>query len=168
MNTINADKSVTITIPEYNYDSTFNYDDTNKPLASLTPTLRTAFAAAKEIEIYNLCLSQTKSEKNSQVNTFVQEFMNGIMSSYSPYEQSTFNIQQNEWAAYTANNMAPTPYIDALSLARGITKAAYMVLVGNKVNFFAGIQGKQYAISDRIKAATTKVDVESIPLPILP
>jgi len=168
MKTINTDKTVTIEFKEYKYKATFTYDNTDALLSSLTIAKRTAFAAAKETEILNDFLAGTRIEKNAQLNAHVQAYMDSVMSSYSPYEQSTFNVQQTEWSAYTANSTAQTPYIDALAVARGITKTAYIALVGKKVNFFAGIQGKQYAVSDVIKAATTKAAIEAVVMPILP
>jgi len=76
-------------------------------------------------------------------------------------------MQQQEWAAFSIDPAAPTPVVDALAVARGITTANYMALTGAKVAWQAGILGAKYAAADAIKVAITKAEVDAVSLPVL-
>lgn len=86
----------------------------------------------------------------------------GLKGGYSSSEADTFSIQQVEWAAYTADNTASTPFVTSLATARGIPKAELMAKIGEKVTSIAAAIGTKQSRIDAIKACATSDEVNAL------
>ena len=76
-----------------------------------------------------------------------------------PLESATWEQQKNEASAYTADNTASVPMLDALATARGITTAAMVTLVNNAVSSYntsmTTLLANKQAIEKEIKEINT-------------
>lgn len=86
----------------------------------------------------------------------------GLNEGYPSSEKSTFTTQQTEWASWTANNSASTPFVDALATARGMAKADLMAKIGANVTAIATAVGNKQSRIEAIKACTTSDEVNSL------
>lgn len=81
----------------------------------------------------------------------------GLNGGYPSSEKGTFAIQQTEWASWTADNAASTPFVDALATARGMTKADLMAKIGANVTAIATAVGNKQSRVNAINACTTSI-----------
>ena len=76
-----------------------------------------------------------------------------------PLESATWEQQKTEAAAFTADNSASVPMLDALATARGITTTAMVTLVNNAVSAYntsmTTLLANKQAIEKEIKAIDT-------------
>ena len=77
-------------------------------------------------------------------------------------EKESWTTQQNEWSLYVQDANANTPYVDALAVARNISRADLMDKIGIKVLGFATLQGQLQGFEDQIEAATTSDELDNI------
>lgn len=107
-------------------------------------------------------LDKLKAEKIKSLRDAFDGRITAIKSDNAAYEPETWTTQNTEWTSYIQNPLNPTPYVDALASARGITREELMVKIGNKVVGIATLQGTQHGIEDQIKAATTEEELNNI------
>lgn len=111
-------------------------------------------------------LSEVKAAKWSEVSQAFTSAMSAITSGYPSDEISSWAKQESEARAWDADNLAPTPLVDAISTAREIPKALLVEKIIEKADLFAGISGtfigKRQKLEDQITAATTAEDVALI------
>ena len=84
-------------------------------------------------------------------------------------ERETWERQKIEADAYTLDVNASTPFLDALSLSRGITKADTVAKILGKATTYAmavgNILGEQYKSEDQLELCTTLVELDALVLP---
>lgn len=111
-------------------------------------------------EPYDLEIART-----NKINLARQHFSDitaQALSDNADFEKYSWEPQRQEWLAYLQDVNANTPYCDALSSARGISKELLMDKIGSKISSLATIQGQLHAMEDSIKAATTKEELDAI------
>jgi hypothetical protein len=82
--------------------------------------------------------------------------------SVADYEPDTWIIQHREYLIWVFDKKATTPYIDALSIARGVDKDDLMEKVGEKIKALATIHGQQHMMQDLITQAKSIEEVHAI------
>lgn len=104
-----------------------------------------------------------------RINIAYQTAVDTITAGYPVGEISSWFQQAAEATAWTANNSAPTPWIDAAAAARGITKAVLITLImGNASGFtpiHGALTGKRQGLRDAIDALgplATKEQLDAI------
>ena len=107
-------------------------------------------------------LALLKAIKMQEVRSHYQNIVNELSNNYSSYELETFATQQAEWKLWSADSNASTPFIDALSAARGIDREVLLNKIGANALNIASILGLQQAKEDAIKACTAVAEVEAI------
>jgi len=112
-----------------------------------------------DMDFFKLSLDTLKADAIKRLRDFFNAKIDLIKSDNAQYEIDTWPIQNAEWTAWVANNTAPTPYVDALSAARGVDKPTLMGKIGYKSVGVATIQGTQHGLEDQIKAATTEEEL---------
>lgn len=111
---------------------------------------------------YSNVIDALKAYKEQLVKDTVQSLVDQIKGKYAQFEVESFLDQREEWRRWVADKNAPTPYVDALAAARGISKEELMKRIEKKVTALATLQGKQQALIDKIEAATTIEELEAI------
>jgi hypothetical protein len=89
-----------------------------------------------------------------------------LVSGYPHGEQMTWDVQRVEAMAWAADPATPTPYLDGLAKARGITAEDMRArTLAQTQAFLAASQqlvGKRQKLADRIAAAKTPAEVAKI------
>lgn len=110
--------------------------------------------------------ARLKREKLTGVNSAYEVALSAVKDGYPPSEILSWDKQEKEARAYLADNAAPTPFIDALSTERGVTKPELVSRIMAKVNaaeVYIGTQtGKRQRLEDQINAATTEAELALI------
>ena len=111
-------------------------------------------------------LEQTKAAKLSEINAAADRAIATLTATYPDREISTFDKQESEARAYTADATASTPLLSALATARGIPLPDLVERVLAKADAFAvasgSIIGQRQALEDRLDACTTLEEVQGI------
>ena len=116
-------------------------------------------------------LKKAKAAKLTAINAAADKAIAALTATYPDREIATFDKQEAEARAYTANPTTPTPLLSALSKARGVPldELARRVLV--KADAFAvasgSIIGQRQALEDRLDACTTVEEVEALAVTIV-
>lgn len=111
-------------------------------------------------------LKDAKAAKLAEINAECQHMLESLTPTYPERELTTFDKQESEARAYTADSTASTPLLSALAQARGVPldELARRVLV--KADAFAvasgSIIGQRQALEDRLDACTTLEEVQGI------
>lgn len=126
--------------PVWNFDHWVNSDNSN---------FETSFDKLK-----NERLHKCRNDFNLKIEQ--------IKKDNAAYEIDTWNIQNNEWTMYIANNESTTPYVNALAEARGISREELMEKIGIKIIAIATLQGTQHSIEDKIKLTETFEELNKI------
>jgi len=116
-----------------------------------------------------LTVAELKANKLAEISARCESEIAAIKSGYPDGEVLSWPKQETEARAYTADANAATPLLDALALARGITKADLASRVILKADMFAQISGaiigKRQALEDQINALpanATAADLDAI------
>lgn len=123
------------------------------------------YTALKDISDEDAMI-KAKSDKIKEIRKFYNNIILENASNAADYEKESYDAQRSEWISYTADNLAPTPYIDALATQRGLTREVVIAKVGDKVLSYANVQGKQHSKEDLVKAAVTHLDINNIVLDV--
>lgn len=111
-------------------------------------------------------LSNAKSAKLVSVNADCDKRMSALVAGYPEREQQTFDKQETEARAFTADATAATPLIDALALNRGVAKADLAARIIAKADAFADYAGKiighRQKLEDQINAAADMAALNAI------
>jgi len=75
---------------------------------------------------------------------------------FSDLEITTFDTQRTEWLYWIQDNSTNTPAVDALALARGISKEELMNKIGVAVTNLMTLVGQQQKEEDEYKASLTE------------
>lgn len=117
-------------------------------------------------------LEEAKAAKLSEINAAADKAMATLTATYPDREISTFDKQEAEARAYSADPTAPTPLLSALAKARGLSMDDLVKRVLIKADTFAVasgyIIGQRQALEDRLNACKTLEEVRSIFVIIMP
>lgn len=98
-----------------------------------------------------------KTAKLALVNAECDRRMSALVAGYPEREQQTFDKQEKEARAFTADAAAATPMLDELALNRGIDKPTLASRIIAKADAFAAYSGKMIGyrqkLEDQINAA---------------
>ena len=109
-----------------------------------------------------ITIESVKAEKIAAIRSNFDAIVASVKAAAAPYEIATWETQRTEYMAWQANSLTPTPYVSALSAARGLTVPELMALIAPKVAGFATIQGTQHKLEKLVEAAATIAEVEAI------
>ena len=111
-------------------------------------------------------LEEMKAAKLSEINAAADRAIATLTATYPDREISTFDKQESEARAYTADATASTPLLSALAQARGIPLPDLVRRVLAKAATFAvasgSIIGQRQALEDRLDACTTVEEIQAI------
>lgn len=117
-------------------------------------------------------LEEAKAAKLSEINAAADKAIATLTATYPDREISTFDKQEAEARAYSADPTAPTPLLSALAKARGLSMDDLVKRVLIKADTFAAasgyIIGQRQALEDRLNACKTLEEVRSIFAIIMP
>lgn len=120
--------------------------------------------------IYEAEFNQAIEHKRSHVNRACEMELSFLTANYPATEIATFDKQEAEANAYTADNAADTPLIDAMATARGIDKGELVSRILAKAAAFSvasgAIIGKRHKLEDLLNAMTPEThsinDIQAI------
>ena len=116
-------------------------------------------------------LDEAKAAKLSEINAAADRTIATLTATYPDREISTFDKQESEARAYTADATASTPLLSALATARGISLPDLVERVIAKADILAmasgSIIGQRQALEDRLDTCTTIEDVQAITVNIV-
>lgn len=111
-------------------------------------------------------LADAQRSAVARINAAFETAAAALTAGYPKTETLTWPDQQREAMAWQADNAAPTPYLDALALARGIDRATYIAKTVAKIALFkagsAALVGKRQKLADQIQAATDATAADAI------
>ena len=111
-------------------------------------------------------LDELKATKLAEINAAYDNTVSALVASYPSNELLTFDKQEAEARAWTADKSADTPLVDALALGRGMDKAELVSRILAKADAFAVatgyLTGLRQRYEDRLGLAQTAEDVAAI------
>lgn len=114
-------------------------------------------------------LAEAQAAQLVLINTSFEQAAQALTAGYPEAERLTWPIQQSEALAWAADETAPTPYLDGLADARGITPAEMRALTLAQVQAFQAasqqLVGTRQRLRDEINAAATVADVRAVVWP---
>lgn len=104
-------------------------------------------------------LAEVKAAQVAAINEACESELSQITGVYPPSEIVSWDSQYAEAAAWTANNSAPTPLLNAIIAENGQTLAAQAASVLSKAAAFKAASGtaigRRQLLTDQINAAAT-------------
>lgn len=114
-------------------------------------------------------LDALRSARLGVINAAFEQAAQALTAGYPAPEQLTWPTQQAEALAWAANNSAPTPYLDGIASARGITVESMRQKTLESVQQFMGasqyLVGVRQRLRDAIDAATDEAALSQIKWP---
>jgi hypothetical protein len=114
-------------------------------------------------------LEEAQAAQLAQINADFEAAAQALTAGYPEAERLTWPIQQAEALAWAADDTAPTPYLDGLADARGITPAEMRTLTLAQVQAFQAasqqLVGTRQRLRDEINAAATVAAVRAVVWP---
>ncbi len=111
-------------------------------------------------------LARKAEDINTKVGTVFDSKVSLVTSGYTDKSIETWDLQRSEALAYDADVNAPTPLVDSLAIARGITKEDLVGRILAKATAFAGVMGallgNQQRIEDLVALAVDADDMEEL------
>ena len=115
---------------------------------------------------YEPTLEDLKGQKLTEINAAYDVAVSALVSSYPSNELLTFDKQESEARAWSADKSADTPLVDALALGRGMDKAELVSRILTKADAFAVatgyLTGLRQKYEDRLGQAHTAEEVAAI------
>ena len=110
--------------------------------------------------------ANAKALKLAEMNAGCERIMAIVTATYPQAEMLTFDKQEQEARAYTADASASVPLLSALAASRGLALPELVRRVIAKADAFAAVSGaivgQRQAFEDRLTLAATVADVEAI------
>lgn len=103
-----------------------------------------------------------KSEKYLALKSWHDAQTKNMKAKYSASEVESFLDKRNEALAWSLNQAAPTPYIDAMSGGDAATRLILLNSILDKVKAAAQLEAYVLYIRDQIEASSTKEQIDSI------
>lgn len=114
-------------------------------------------------------LADAQAQQIAIINAAFESAAEALAAGYPATERLTWPVQQAEALAWAANPAAPTPYLDGLAAARGITPEEMRQLTLDQVNLFLAasqqLVGLRQRLRDQINAAETIEAVRAVVWP---
>ncbi|WP_368647976.1 hypothetical protein [Castellaniella ginsengisoli] len=114
-------------------------------------------------------LEEAQAAQLVLINAGFEQAAKALTAGYPEAERLTWPIQQSEALAWAADNASPTPYLDGLAVARGITPEDMRALTLAQVQAFQAasqqLVGTRQRLRDEINAAATVADVRAVVWP---
>src|SRR5690606_6584603 len=114
-------------------------------------------------------LEQLQEQQVAQINAAFEQAAVALTSGYPDAERLTWPVQQAEALAWAADPAAPTPYLDGLAAARGITPEEMRQMTLDQVNLFLAasqqLVGTRQRLRDQINEAETIEAVRAVVWP---
>ena len=111
-------------------------------------------------------LEELKEAKLAEINSVYDEATSSLVSTYPQTELLTFDKQEAEARAYSADPSASTPFLSGLAKARGITLDDLVGRVIAKSEAFeaavATLTGQRQRYEDLLGVATTAEEIAAI------
>ena len=111
-------------------------------------------------------IEQAKLDAISRINAEYQAELSHILAEYPDAETKTWDKQDAEARAWSADNSADTPLIDAIAAARGIDKAALVAKIITKSEAWVAASGhatgKRQALEEQVLSASTTAEVNAV------
>ena len=111
-------------------------------------------------------LERTKTSKLAEINAAYEAATSALVSTYPQTELLTFDKQEAEARAWTEDNSAETPLVDALAAGRTMAKAELVRRIVAKADAFAVAvgyyTGQRQKYEDMVKSAETPEAVAAI------
>lgn len=115
-----------------------------------------------------LSLDEAKAAKLSEINAAADRAIAKLTATYPDREIATFDKQESEARAYTADPTSSTPFLSGLSQARGVPLDELVRRVLAKADAFTAasgfIIGRYQNLKDRLDVCKTLEDIKSIVL----
>jgi len=115
---------------------------------------------------------QARDAKLAQINAAFNEAASALTSGYPEAERMTWATQQREALAWAADPAAPTPYLDGLATARGISPEDMRQKTLDQTQLFMQasqqLVGTRQRLRDLAYAAATQADLDAIMWPTPP
>jgi hypothetical protein len=128
----------------YGFDSDGSQDAYIRP--DMTPITDEELAALRAPT-----QEQMRDAVLARINAAYQATIDAITASYPVGEVESWAKQETEARAYLADNLAPTPWIDAAAEARGIDKAELISRIIQKADLFAPYHGYYTGIRQKLE-----------------
>lgn len=132
----------------------------------LAPNKFEVFPDINERDLPPLELTAAKTRKLAQLKSAADAEVAPILAEYPEVEIKTWDSQEREARAWTADNSATTPTLTGISEVRGksISHLADKVIkkADHYRNIVSAVAGKRQALADAVGAATTVAEVEQI------
>jgi len=151
-------------VREINEDSTINSGEKLIFSAIISNSDRHDIRESETGEYTDEYIFQTYGDRmkllySSFIRSYYAQELSKIITPYSTQERETWYIQTKECEMYMLDDTYATPFIDALAIARGITKEELVTKIGENEAAFktasAAILGQQQKKLDEIKNITT-------------
>lgn len=111
-------------------------------------------------------LDEIRVAKLTEINATYDAVTSSLVSTYPQTELLTFDKQEQEARAWTADNSTETPLVDMLAAGRQIDKAELVNRIIAKADTFAlatgYLTGQRQRYEDMLEAATTAEEIEAI------
>ena len=111
-------------------------------------------------------LEAARAEKLREINAAYEEALARVTADYPPSERLSFEKQEAEASAWTADGDAPTPFMDALAAGRGMDKATLARKILEKAALFAAVTGaltgQRQRFEDETASARTLEAVDAV------
>lgn len=114
----------------------------------------------------DLSFADKQAVKILEINTAFERAASALTAGYPEAERLTWPVQQAEALAWEADNNAPTPYLDGLAVARGISAEEMRSKTLAQTQLFMAasqqLVGKRQKLRDLVHEAETPEDLEDI------
>lgn len=111
-------------------------------------------------------LAAAKSRKLAELKSAADAEVAPILAEYPEVEIKTWDSQEGEARAWTADNNAATPTLSGIEKTRGKSVSYLAPKVIEKADQYralaASVSGKRQALAGAVEAATTVAEVEAI------
>ena len=109
---------------------------------------------------------QAREAKLAQINSAFEQAASALTAGYPEAERMTWATQQQEAMSWAADENAPTPYLDGLAAARGITPQEMRQRALDQTQLFMQasqqLVGKRQRLRDQIQSATSSEELALI------
>lgn len=114
----------------------------------------------------DLAFSTALSSAITRNNEGYEAAIASMTAGYPPSEISTWEVQRQEAAAWTADNQAPTPWVDAAAAARQLDRVDYLQRTMAKASAFAQasayLTGLRQRYEGMIKATEVPAELDAM------
>jgi hypothetical protein len=96
------------------------------------------------------------------VRDVTNQFVISLKADAAKYEIDTWSTQYNDYVNWLRLPESPTPFVDNLAKTRGLSREELFKKIDIKVTVISTLQGVQHTFEDRLKAAATHDEMDSV------